>query len=380
MNRRERRKNSPAAGWVWMWGAALILVMAGCAVPGPKAIQFGLYGVPVEAMPEVKRAGFDVVTGPYSTNSEAYLNAAREAGLGVLLSTRAFSSDREGTRRDLERYDAHPATWGWYLIDEPDLHDVPPERVRKVTREFQRRARKPGVVVLASGTAAKEYGRECDLLMVDFYPVPWAPVSRFGKEMRLADYARGEKPYMGVVQAFDWTHFQDVLGETNELRAPRIEEIRSMSYMALAHEARGLFFYTYAARGWRLAEEELWLELKELMGELRAHSVLFEEPPVWFPTEVEYGDPERMYNEVHDGVMLARLYQVKTKGKGLEPGYYFLLINTTGEEVEFDLRLPFGDPAVRCGGEELLLEDGWVRRKYEPHEVAILGPLRERKF
>jgi hypothetical protein len=108
--------------------------------------------------------------------------------------------------------------------------------------------------------------------------------------------------------------------------------------------------------------------------------VLFEEPPVWFPTEVEYGDPERMYNEVHDGVMLARLYQVKTKGKGLEPGYYFLLINTTGEEVEFDLQLPFGDPAVRCEGEELLLEDGWVRRKYEPHEVAILGPLRERKF
>jgi hypothetical protein len=236
------------------------------------------------------------------------------------------------------------------------------------------------VIVLASGNAAKSYGQDADLIMVDFYPVAWAPVSRFAKEMRLADFARGENPFMAVVQAFDWSHFSDVLGQTNGLRLPSIAEVRCMSYMALAHEARGLFFYSYAARTWQLATSPLWPDLKLLLQELRRFSALFAAPPLWYPSEMEYPNPARMYNEVQDGVMLARLYHLKRAANGLQPGYYFLMINTTADQVDFEFRVPFRDASIPLADETIPLQNGWLRRSYVPYEVSIFGPLHQRNF
>ena len=331
--------------------------------------------MPVEAFAEVKEAGFDLVTGP---SKAEFLDAAAESKLKVLMSSSALSGDASKINRELTNFDRHRAAWGWYLIDEPDLHDLPPDRVEFVTQRFQRRAQKPGVIVLRSGASAKTYGEDCDLLMVDFYPVPWAPVARFAKEMRLASFARGAKPYFGVVQAFDWSHFPEVLGQTNDLRAPTIAEIRSMAYMALALEARGLFFYSYKAGTWSLPASPLWPELKSLVKELRAASPLFAHPPRWAPSEIEYHGP--MYNEVHDGVMLSRLYHLARPAKNFSAGYYYLVINTTPETVSYDFRVPFAAESVRHANESIALEDRWLRRRYQPYEVAIFGPLQKPLF
>ena len=335
--------------------------------------MLGLYDVPREALTEVREAGFDVVTGPADRK---FLDAAAKAKLQVLVNSSAFSSDAAKVQEELGRFDRHPATWGWYLIDEPDLHDVPPQRVSEVARSFQARAQKPGVVVLSSGSAAKSYGSDCDLLLVDFYPIPWAPLSRFGKEMRLASFARNQEPYMAVLQAFDWTHFPEVLGQTNNLRAPTIAEVRCMAYLALALEAQGLFFYSYKAGTWNLASSALWPELKTLVQKIRSDSPLFKAPPLWWPTEVSYGDQSRMYNEVHDSVVLARLYYLAQPALGRPSGFYFLVMNTTGEKVRFDFRLPFsGTATLRRDNETLTLDEGWLRRDYAPFEVSIFGPV-----
>ena len=353
----------------------LVLLLCGCATPRSKPPVFGLYDVPAEAFAEVKQAGFDLVTGPANTQ---FLDAAADAKLKVLMSSSALSADQSKINREIDSFDRHRAAWGWYLIDEPDLHDTPPDRVVSATRGFQRRAQKPGVIVLRSGASAKTYGQDCDLLMVDFYPVPWSPVARFAKEMRLASFARGEKPYFGIVQAFDWSHFPEVLGQTNNLRAPTIAEIRCMAYMALALEARGLFFYSYKAGTWNLPASPLWPELKALMKELRAASPLFARPPRWAPSEIEYDGP--MYNEVHDGVMLSRLYHLARPAKNLPAGYYYLVINTTGDKVAYDFRVPFIAESVRHGKEIITLEDRWLRRTYEPFEVSLFGPLQKPLF
>jgi hypothetical protein len=338
-----------------------------------------LYDVPPEALVEVKDAGFDLVTGPANP---AFLDAAAAAHLKVLMTaSSAFSADASIVEREISSFDRHPAAWAWYLIDEPDLHDVPPERVKRATQRFQRRAQKPGVVVLRSGAAAKTYGGDCDLLMVDFYPVPWAPVARFAREMRLASFARGDKPYFGIVQAFDWSHFPEVLGQTNqlhELRAPTLAEIRCMAYMALALEARGLFFYSYRAGTWQLPASPLWPELKMLLRELRAVAPLFAERPRWAPSEFEYDGP--MYNEVHDGVILSRLYHLTRPAQDLAPGYYYVVINTTGDVVPYDFRAPFADTSIRSDGETIQLEEGWIRKRYQPYEVVIFGPLQKPAF
>ena len=353
----------------------LAIFLLGCAGPAKRPFVLGLYDVPEEALSQVKEAGFDVVTGEANAS---FLEAAHKAELKVLATSLVLIPGGSGAsvQDQLQKFDRHPALWGWYLTDEPDMRDVPPAKVDAAAHFVQRRTQRPGVVTIASGNAARLYGRECDLLFVDFYPVPWAPVSRFAKEMRMAGAARGEKPYSAVVQAFDWTHFSDVLGQTNNLRLPTIGEVRCMAYLALALEARGLFFYSHTTRAWRLVESALWPDLKILLAELRRVAPIFNDGPVWFPSEFEYHDPSRMYNEVHEGAILPRLFKVSKKTGGMEFGYYFVLINTTGEAVGYDLRLPFMDvDAVRVGKETLPLQDGWLRGTYAPYEVVVLGPI-----
>ena len=355
--------------------SVLALYLMGCASPANKPALFGLYDVPQQALTEIKAAGFDLVTGEARSS---FLDAAQEANLKVLATSRVLAGGANGASvlDQLQKYDRHPALWGWYLIDEPDMHDVPPAKVDAAARFVQQRAQKHGVVTLASGNAARLYGRECDLLFVDFYPVPWAPVSRFAKEMRMTAAARGGKPYFAVVQAFDWTHFPDVLGQTNNLRLPTIAEVRCMAYMALALEARGIFFYSYQAKTWKLAESPLWPDLKILLAELRRVAPIFSSGPIWFPNEFEYHDPTRMYNEVHEGAILPRLFKLSKKKGDLDAGYYFILINTTGDVVGYDFRLPFADLHEVClGNETLPLKDGWLRRSYAPYEVVVLGPI-----
>ncbi len=88
-----------------------------------------------------------------------------------------------------------------------------------------------------------------------------------------------------------------------------------------------------------------------------------------------------MYNEVHDGVILQRLYHLPKAANGLNAGYYFVVINTTGEPVGYSFRVPFAPAeAVRIGEEIVDLVDGWCHRRYEPYEVAIIGPLQEPLF
>lgn len=351
----------------------ILLTQIGCA-RRHQPILFGLYDVPAEAFPEVKQAGFDLVTIPASTDSKKYLNAAQQNGLQVLHPSSAFSGPASRSDAELRNFDRHPALWAWHLYDEPDLHDLPPQHVSRIAHSFQLKARKPAALVLASGSAAATYAANLDLLMVDFYPVPWAPVSRFAKEMRLAKFARAEKPFFAVVQAFDWTHFSDVLGQTNNLRAPTIAEIRCMSYLALALEARGLFFYSYASRAWRLADSPLWPELKNLIHELRKYSPLFQHPPLWWPTDVEFAGP--MYNEVHDSIVLTRLYHLASDTDHLRRGYYFVVINTVPTPTTFSLRIPFSSvTSIPHHNKTIPLENGWLRQTYDPYEVKIFGPF-----
>ena len=128
----------------------LAAMLAGCGTAPKSPLSLGLYGVPKEAMPEVKAAGFDVLYG--SATSE-YLDAARRADLKVLAtsSVLARGATRAAVLDQLEKYDRHPALWGWYLIDEPDMHDVPPEKVDAAALFVQIRSKRPGVVTLASG-------------------------------------------------------------------------------------------------------------------------------------------------------------------------------------------------------------------------------------
>jgi hypothetical protein len=100
---------------------------------------------------KIRQAGFNIVyTGNVATDSEsraqAYMDAAARHGLRVLLPLYLFVKDRTtgtftripkepfldvpGATRFVERWKNHPATWGYLLVDEPELHGI--------TKAFQR--------------------------------------------------------------------------------------------------------------------------------------------------------------------------------------------------------------------------------------------------
>jgi len=77
----------------------------------------------------VRAAAFNLITGPAG---KSLLDAADAAGLKVLASPGASAGagfDLEAAAKTVKAFDAHPALWAWYLVDEPDLQEIPPETV-----------------------------------------------------------------------------------------------------------------------------------------------------------------------------------------------------------------------------------------------------------
>ena len=155
--------------------ALLALGTAGCRVARPDAYPLGLYSVGSETnLAEISRAGFNLVTGPAK---RGFLDAAKANGIAVLASPGSHAGDRFDTakvRATVARHDRHSALWSWYLIDEPDMHSVSPEKVEAAHRFVKRLgATKPTSLVLYQGDSAKWYADIADITMIDRYPVRW---------------------------------------------------------------------------------------------------------------------------------------------------------------------------------------------------------------
>ena len=97
-----------------------------------KPFPLGIYGVPgVADLQAVHASGFSLVMGGLDP---AYMDAAARLGLGVIAAPgssagKGFNAKR--VRETVRRWDRHPALSGWYLIDEPDLNEVPAEQVEQ---------------------------------------------------------------------------------------------------------------------------------------------------------------------------------------------------------------------------------------------------------
>ena len=280
--------------------ALLALGTAGCRVARPDAYPLGLYSVGSETnLAEISRAGFNLVTGPAR---RGFLDAAKANSIGVLASPGSHAGDRfdaAKVRATVARHDRHPALWSWYLIDEPDMHSVSPEKVEAAHRFVKRLgATKPTSLVLYQGDSAKWYADIADITMIDRYPVPWLPLANFSQHIHKTRLATDlDRPMIAVIQSFDWTAHQNVLPGEENLRPPTEHELRSMTYSALARGANGIFYYSYADM--RLKERkypELWAALKRVVAEVRSREALFEAEHVWWPKAHHFEEQATRFN------------------------------------------------------------------------------------
>ena len=362
--------------------ALLALGTAGCRVARPAAYPIGLYTVgSVTNLAEIADAGFSLVAGPAR---RGFLDAAKANGIGVIASPGSSAGEHFNAakvRSTVAKLDGHPALWSWYLIDEPDMHSVSPEKVKAAHRFVKRLgATKPTSLVLYQGDSAKWYGDIADITMVDRYPVPWLPLANFSQHIhktRLATNA--ERPLIAVIQSFDWTAHQSMLPGEENLRPPTERELRSMTYSSLARGANGIFYYSYADM--RLKERkypELWKSLKRVVGEVRRREALFAAEHVWWPKAHHFDNQDTRFNAALEASVQSVLLQVKRGDGLLPPGHYILAVNTTSLPHTYRFRLPWettGQVPVLEEGRHATTDGSWVVDRYAPFAVHVYGPL-----
>jgi hypothetical protein len=299
------------------------------------------------------------------------LDAAAAAGLEVIGS---------GGPDSYRALDAHPALRAWYLYDEPDMHRVSPAKVAAMNRELHRFARKPSFLVLMSGAAVEKYQESGDLIAVDWYPVPWAPVATVAREMRLARLGLDGRPFFAILQAFDWSSFPELLRADGPLRPPTRDETRCMAYLALMQGASGLFFYAYETDRWKLREHPpVWENITAVAAEILADAPIFSGRVKWWPVRDEtHGPAADMHNEIMEPRVLLGLFEVKKPQAGVAAGYYVAAANTSALPADFSFTLPFtqiNHLETSRAGEPFVLQGRTIRKSYAPFEVAIFGPI-----
>jgi hypothetical protein len=273
-------------GWLGRLTALLVAVGsyqadAGTPAAGlipPAFFPIGLYCVEdPRDFPEIAAAGFNLVqgyrfegayAGSYAnteTAARAYLDAAAQAGLRVLMGIPqelVWGRNLDGIRRRVMALRNHPVLFGWQLYDEPESPQydagtgqqvgppLPPATLRQAYRTVKRHdpGRPVSIAVASEPETVRPYIDAADILMPDYFPVPFEPPSR------VADFVGALLPFGKAViphiQAYNLAKDSLIVRTTPHwpwasARYPTREEMRFMAYSAIIRGAKGVIFNCY---------------------------------------------------------------------------------------------------------------------------------------
>lgn len=195
-------------------------------------------------------------------------------------------------------YREHPAILAWYLNDE-----LPRALVPKLTDYYHRvrdaDPQHPCLIVLCNRDDLPFFPATTDIVGVDPYPLPKHPVTEVSDFAEAADAAvRGRQPVWLVPQAFAWYQYNSTNTDRGHLptaeelktgRAPSFEEERCMTYLALAHGAKGLIYYCYYDLRVLPQYREMWAWMKKIAAEVKALSPVLLAPDDATPLTVGSG-------------------------------------------------------------------------------------------
>lgn len=255
---------------MWPRRAALagLLLSGGCSGAGRRdAFPIGLYNVDdPAALKRIGEAGFDhVFPAGTPAQEDAVAREARRLGMRVVASP--------NTALDASRVKDWPMA-AWYLMDEPDVNKITPERMRDLSGKVRAWDPRPQTFVVGQGSEAERYGAIADIFMLDWYPVPHLALDSVADQVDAAVRALPEgKPLWFVVQAFDWRDDHHAVG-----RFPTHGEIRFMSWLAIMHGAKGLFFFRFPRPDGKTLFDfpEFWGSVELVARELKSFQPILE--------------------------------------------------------------------------------------------------------
>jgi len=248
----------------------IFLIISCISVSASAEFVLGIYNVKDEEdIPTIKQAGFNTIQ-TYNTNPE-FLSRLAEKVKQYDMKLLIYPYKIIGSEYENEAHN-YPIS-AWYIYDEPDIKHLSREdmmnrnNICKNTFPEHQTA-----FVICKGKTQVPYYDICDILMMDYYPVPHLPLENFGKQVALAKQGLIEarcpqKQLWAVVQIFD---YKELKKPHKYGRFPTREEIRFMSYDALFNGATGLFYFTYTVKGVPLSysKPKEWKYISEITQEL----------------------------------------------------------------------------------------------------------------
>jgi len=266
----------------------------------------------------------------------------------------------------VQAYRGHPAILAWYLNDE-----LPERLVPKLEGYYQRvkelDPNHPCYIVLCNMSELGAFTDTTDVLGVDPYPIPQSPVTRVNEWMESANAAtQGHRPTWLVPQAFAWYQYQPegsnrgripTEAELKSGRAPTYEEERCMTYLALAHGAKGLIYYCYYDLRVLPQYLEMWGWMKRIAAEVKALS-----PVLLSPEDL---GPARLAPTTGP---------VHTKLKRAGGRLYLIAVNAGREPCQVTFELPSKPPAqveVMFEGRTAPTQGMKLAADFKPLEVHV---------
>lgn len=166
------------------------------------------------------------------------LSVSGGGGVGSKIEGLSYDEKKKRLLNEISAFKDHPALLGWYIADEPNGYQIPPDTLINIYKTVK--AADPwhpvSIVFMTPFGSAEKYIDALDIVMADPYPVPVSPITLPGKAAeQLTGIFAGRKAVWMVPQAFGG-------GELWE-REPTIQEIRTMTYQSIINGVKGIQYF-----------------------------------------------------------------------------------------------------------------------------------------
>ena len=361
----------------------LLLLVKGGGIPGregplPVAVDpsqelaMGLYDVPIEALPQAKAAGFDLVH-VYDSRQELpaamrYLAAAQSLGMEVIQNMPAshLEDGRDFWVQWVSSLAGFETVAWWYLPEEPrrEQHDAM-KALYDIVHEYDPKQRP--VAVYFGTTHLEEWCDVADIILVpaypDYYETPQADV------LAWMDTARASCPGKQVVsvQALFDSRFDGTGAQ------PSARRVRNAAYAAAMNGSPAILWYSYS-RGQELPG--VWQAVQETVQALEADA-----PAIASPVS-----PQRVTARVQQGpsrtpkVEAFRYPSVRVLESKVGEERTIFALSLVEEEVTVDFEgLPsyVKEVTVAADGRTLQVVAGQFQDVLEPLAVRVYRVHRE---
>ncbi len=364
-------------------GSSIIDEYGRLIVDGQPFLPIGLYTTILEDLELIADSDYNCVLpyGSWTLNIEKSvtagdadammraMNALQDCNMKIIFSLKDFydlpryqdhvwavrnaigvKTTRELWETLVNRIKGHPALLAWYNNDEIPLKDQEKaEEMRLFLNQVD--PNHPVLSVLCDFLETPFFGKSCDILAVDPYPITKEKVSNQRRTVEGVDAAQASgQPFWGVPQIFNWGmyHSRDNAKDFPNWIQPRPSQMRGITLLEALRGARGFIMYSYfdLKRGFvdpdRFGGEAVqteadywwhWQEAKELATMLKTLSpwLLSKQGPIALPLEVKSGKME------------AAIFRTDDNGR---PAVVAASIGP--DNVDATLRLPPGIPPLKA--------------------------------